>query len=130
MQNLKHGEYAVNRHIATLITFILLITSILTIFASCGNTEEKSTIQNNDLAFEDNNLNANMMFSPVKLNAADSLALASYTVKATIQPATASNQQVDWKVEWDANAALKSQKISDYLCRKMVSISRTTSLMV
>ena len=110
MQNLKHGEYAVNRHIATLITFILLITSILTIFASCGNTEEKSTIQNNDLAFEDNNLNANMMFSPVKLNAA-----ASYTVKATIQPATASNQQVDWKVEWDANAALKSQKISDYL---------------
>ena len=115
MQNLKHGEYAVNRHIAALITFILLITSILTIFASCEKTEEKSTIQNNDLAFEDNSLNANMLFSPIKLNAADSLALASYTVKATIQPATASNQQVDWKVEWASNATLKNQKISDYL---------------
>ena len=115
MQNLKHGEYAVNRHIAALITFILLITSILTIFASCEKTEEKSTIQNNDLAFEDNSLNANMLFSPIKLNAADSLALASYTVKATIQPATASNQQVNWKVEWASNATLKNQKISDYL---------------
>lgn len=115
MQNLKHGEYAVNRHIATLITFILLITSILTIFASCGKTEETSTIRSNDLAFEDNSLNANMLFSPIKLNSADSLALASYTVKATIQPATASNQQVDWKVEWASDATLKNQKISDYL---------------
>lgn len=44
MQNLKHGEYAVNRHIATLITFILLITSILTIFASCEKTEEKLSL--------------------------------------------------------------------------------------
>lgn len=115
MQNLKHSEYAVNRYIAALITFILLITSILTIFTACGKAEEVSTIQNNDLAFEDNNLNANMLFSPVKLSVADSAVLASYAVKATIQPATASNQQVDWKVEWDANAALKNQKISDYL---------------
>ena len=72
MQNLKHGEYAVNRYIAALITFVLLITSILTIFTACGKAEEVSTIQNNDLAFEDNNLNANMLFSPVKLSAADS----------------------------------------------------------
>ena len=112
MQNLKHGEYAVNRYIATLITFILLITSILTMFTACGKTEERSTIQNNDLAFEDN---TNMLFSPIRLNSADSAALASYAVKATIQPATASNQQVDWKVEWASNATLKNQKISDYL---------------
>jgi len=81
-------------------------------FTACGKTEERSTIQNNDLAFEDN---TNMLFSPIRLNLADSAALASYAVKATIQPATASNQQVDWKVEWASNATLKNQKISDYL---------------
>ena len=102
MEDKVYTEYSRAERIRWIVAFTLIAALLLGMAVSLAmvfSLREEKVRPQNDFAVETvNSEHIRLMMSSVSVLAADNS--VSKTIMATVLPATASNKQVDWSVEW------------------------------